>query len=298
MIKKLNYFLKNKNLKINYVDVGARNDLSELLQKIEANLNVFGFEVDPNERELLNKKFPNRKYYEFGLWSNKKTLELFITKDPSSSSLYKPNISENNNYKDSFHDNRRISNQLKVNVVKMDDLIKISPDFIKIDTQGSEYEIIKGANEILKNNCPLISLETWTRDVYKGSPTFEKIIPILSDLGYEILDMELCSAEKHKTKHDVQSKQTVSGYEIVFGRKNLEMIGDYNIKLKYIILLDLFGYRDLGLFLNEKYLNDSDLESYIHSNGKLINNLGVLFKKSFRIFQQRIIGDPFFKISD
>ncbi|MAC93776.1 MAG: hypothetical protein CMC01_08815 [Flavobacteriaceae bacterium] len=298
MIKRLNSFLENKDLKINYVDVGARDDISELLKKIQVNLNVYGFETDPNENELLNKKFPNRKYYEYGLWSSKKNLELFVTNDPSSSSLYKPNISENSNYKDSFHDNRKIIKQLKVNVVKMDDLIKISPDFIKIDTQGSEYEIIRGAIKILENNCPLISLETWTRDVYKGSPTFEKIIPILTDLGYEILDMELCAAEKHKTKHVVQSKQTVSGYEIVFGRKNLEMIGDNDIKLKYILLLDLFGYRDLALFLNEKYLNNSDLESYILENGKLINNLSVLIKKSFRIFQQRIIGEPFFKISD
>lgn len=290
--------MKNKNLKINYVDVGARDDISNLLNKIQDNLNVYGFETDPDENELLKKKFPNRKYYKYGLWSTKKTLELFVTKDPSSSSLYKPNISENNNYKDIYHDNRKIIKKLKIKVLKMDDLIEISPDFIKIDTQGSEYDIIKGATEILLNNCPLISLETWTRDVYKGSPTFEKIIPILTNLGYEILDMELCAAEKHKTKHAVQSKQTVSGYEIVFGRKNLEMIGDNDTKLKYILLLDLFGYRDLALFLNETYLNDSDLESYILNNGKLVNNLSVLIKKSFRIFHQRIIGEPFFKISD
>jgi FkbM family methyltransferase len=298
MVKRLNSFLKNKNLKINYVDVGARDDISNLLNKIQDNLNVYGFETDPDENELLKKKFPNRKYYKYGLWSTKKTLELFVTKDPSSSSLYKPNISENNNYKDIYHDNRKIIKKLKIKVLKMDDLIEISPDFIKIDTQGSEYDIIKGATEILLNNCPLISLETWTRDVYKGSPTFEKIIPILTNLGYEILDMELCAAEKHKTKHAVQSKQTVSGYEIVFGRKNLEMIGDNDTKLKYILLLDLFGYRDLALFLNETYLNDSDLESYILNNGKLVNNLSVLIKKSFRIFHQRIIGEPFFKISD
>lgn len=99
MIKRLNSFLKNKDLKINYIDVGARDDISELLKKIEVNLNVYGFETDPSENEFLNKKYPNRKYYKYGLLSSKKNLELFVTNDPGSSSLYKPNVSENSNYK-------------------------------------------------------------------------------------------------------------------------------------------------------------------------------------------------------
>jgi hypothetical protein len=222
---------------------------------------------------------------------------LYLTKSPGSSSIYEPNYSENNKYKNHYHDPRVLDKKTNIFVDKMDNLIKISPDFIKIDTQGSEFEILNGSIDVLKNNCPLISLETWTRDVYKGSPTFDKIIPFLTDLGYEILDMELCAAEKHKNSHNIISKHTVSGYEIVFGRKNLELIND-DEKLKYLILLDLFGYRDMALYLNENYLNNPELESYIVNNGRFFNNIVTLYRKFMRAFQTRIVKDPYYKISD
>ena len=298
MINKLKNFLTLKDLKINYVDVGSRGDISKLLLKFEKNINVYGFETDPVENEILTKKFPSRKYFGYGLWSSKTKLDLYLTKSPASSSLYIPNDHENNNYKESYHECRKLVKKTSIEVDKMDNLINFSPDFVKIDTQGAEYEIIKGAFEVLKNSCPLISIETWTREVYKDAPTFEKIIPLLTDLGYEILDIELCAAEKHSNYYKIQSKQTVSGYEIVFGRKNLEMVKSEDLKLKYILLLDLFGYRDLAIFLNEKYLNNSDLKSYILNNGKLFNNLGVIIRKLLKIVQQRIIKEPYYKIND
>ena len=76
------------------------------------------------------------------------------------------------------------------------------------------------------------------------------------------------------------------------------MVKSEDLKLKYILLLDLFGYRDLAIFLNEKYLNNSDLKSYILNNGKLFNNLGVIIRKLLKIVQQRIIKEPYYKIND
>jgi len=150
---------------------------------------------------LLKKTYPDRTYFDCGLWSSKKNL--YLTKSAASSPIYEPNYSKNIKYKDYYHDPRVLVKKTNIFVDKGDNLIRISPDFIKIDTQSSEIEILNGSLKILKNNCPLISLETWTRDVYKGSPTFDKIIPFLTDLGYEILDMELCAAEKHKTNKNV-----------------------------------------------------------------------------------------------
>ena len=66
--KRLNVFLKKHNLKINYLDIGAREDLSPLWKSLENNLNVMGFETDPVENKRLYEKFPNRKYFPF--WSS------------------------------------------------------------------------------------------------------------------------------------------------------------------------------------------------------------------------------------
>ena len=298
IISKLNLFLKNNNLKFNYVDVGARWDISNLWKKLEDNTRVFGFETDPDEIKVLKKQFPSRTYYEFGLWSKEENLKLYITKNAASSSIYKPNLVENQKYKIKYHDGRNLNKAVNVKCKKMDDLLEIIPDFIKIDTQGSEYEIIKGSKKLLISNCPLVSLETWTRDVYKNSPRMDQIISLMYEYGYEILDMELCASEKHKTRFKTISKQTISGYEITFGKKNLEDIEDFNSKIKYVLLLDIFGYKDMSLYLNENYIKNSDINSYLLSSSRVKNNFGVLFRKFIKIFWMRVIGEPYFKISD
>ena len=67
IFRRLNKFLIKRNIKINYVDVGARQDLSNLWKKLEKNINVYGFETDPDELKRIKIKFPSRTYYEFGL---------------------------------------------------------------------------------------------------------------------------------------------------------------------------------------------------------------------------------------
>ena len=49
IVSRLNLFLEKRNIKFNYVDVRAREDVSNLWKKLEKNINVFGFETDPDE---------------------------------------------------------------------------------------------------------------------------------------------------------------------------------------------------------------------------------------------------------
>ena len=297
MIKKLKKILNKNNLKLNYIDIGARGDLSLLWKKLDSVTQIFGFETDPKELTRLKNKFPSRKYFEFGLWNNEDNMKLHITKNPSSSSLYEPNFKENKKYKDKFHNVREVIETETIYVNRLDSIKIDNPDFIKIDTQGAEFKIIEGAKNILTKNCPIVSVESWTRDVYRNAPTMEMIISLMKSYGYEILDMELCASEKHKNQYDLISKHSVSGYEITFGKKNLDNINKHS-KFKYILLLDLFGYRDLSIFLNNEYLNNNELESYLVNNGLLKNNLKLVLKKIFKIISLRLIGSEFYKISD
>ena len=62
------------------------------------------------------------------------------------------------------------------------------PDFIKIDTQGSELDILKGASNIL-SNCKLIYLECPVIDYNKNSPKFDNYIDTLNSLDYVPIDV-------------------------------------------------------------------------------------------------------------
>jgi len=75
------------------------------------------------------------------------------------------------------------------------------------------------------------------------------------------------------------------------------MIKDEDLKLKYILLLDLFDYRDMAFFLNENYLKNYELESYIINNGRFLNNIVTFSRNFFRAFQTRIVKDPYYKMS-
>jgi FkbM family methyltransferase len=295
---RINKFLKDNNLKIIYVDVGAREDLSGMWKKMENNLNVIGFESDPVETQLLNKKYPLRKYYPFGLWSSKKKKDLYITLDPSSSSLYKPNLIRNALFKDSYHNFRKISKKISVDCDTIDSVNLKKIDFLKIDTQGSEFEILAGATKLLINNIPLVTCETWTSEIYEKTPLMHKIIELMYDNGYEILDMELCHSSKHKNDIESFSKAISGGYEILFYKNNIDYKADQNSIIKHILLLDLFGYRDLAMHVCDKYIQGDKfikLKDYLLESSSIKYNKLEFIKKTLRKFNINLLYKLIFK---
>ena len=62
------------------------------------------------------------------------------------------------------------------------------PDFLKIDTQGSEIDILKGGNEILKN-CKVILLECPIISYNIGAPSLSDYIKYLDSINYLPFDV-------------------------------------------------------------------------------------------------------------
>ena len=62
------------------------------------------------------------------------------------------------------------------------------PDFIKIDTQGSEIDILKGGNQIL-NDCKVILLECPIISYNIGAPSLSDYIEYLGSINYLPLDV-------------------------------------------------------------------------------------------------------------
>lgn len=69
-----------------------------------------------------------------------------------------------------------------------DEDIPYPVDFIKIDTEGSELHVLKGARKIIEKWKPLIQVETnKCSERYFGYGK-EKIFSFLEDLGYTVMD--------------------------------------------------------------------------------------------------------------
>jgi len=85
------------------------------------------------------------------LSDKKKNVEFFNNNNSTGDSYYKENTF--------LHEKL---NSVKLQTSTLDDVVEINklhkPDFIKIDTQGSEIDILKGSQNTIKN-CKLIFLE-------------------------------------------------------------------------------------------------------------------------------------------
>lgn len=87
-----------------------------------------------------------------------------------------------------------------VKLTKLDNLLKLHPEFIhssaiKLDTQGYELEILKGAHDLLKH-LEVILLEVSLIQINKGAPLFAEIINFLTANQFILFDF--CSQIRRK----------------------------------------------------------------------------------------------------
>lgn len=75
---------------------------------------------------------------------------------------------------------------------------KICPDILKIDTEGSEYNILQGGRKFLKKHKPLIFLEIHIHWLKNIGISAEKIFSLIKSLGYEVYDENLKPVKKYE----------------------------------------------------------------------------------------------------
>jgi FkbM family methyltransferase len=286
-----------------YVDVGAREGIAPPFSYFaDDKLKVVGFEPDPVEAENLKRRFPNREYYPFAVWSERARRKIYLNKDAATSSLFPPNTEYNSNYEDYHWKNRFVVREVEVQCESLDGMLKEAPDFIKLDTQGAEYEIIQGARRILQEGAPIVVAETWLRPVYIGQKTADKVIELMASMGYSVFDSEVAAAWRHRTssKASTGCKQKLIGWELLFvkdAEKILEAKLSEDRFTKLCALLELYGFRDYALFLIEKSAFDSAYKSKLTSKFEINHTWEQKFDRDFmnnRLFRKikKTLGFP------
>jgi len=70
-------------------------------------------------------------------------------------------------------------------------------DFIKIDVEGYEYKVLKGAENLLNNSKPKLLIEL------HGKPTGEEVVEYLEKLNYSITDLQNNTVKSGEVKEGV-----------------------------------------------------------------------------------------------
>lgn len=180
------------------LNIGARWGDAGAWWRIDPVASTIGFDPDPAECDRLNALCPSsrtERYLPLALGARETQATFYTTAEPACSSLYPPDEALSRRYP-----------QLKVTQVASQSTVQLTPldawwemedrpsvSFLKIDTQGSELDILKGAQSLL-GGCLGCEVEVEFSPIYKGQPLFSDVDTFLRANGFVLWRLkDLCN---------------------------------------------------------------------------------------------------------
>jgi FkbM family methyltransferase len=181
--------LRDNGINISYaLDIGAyRGDFSKILREIWPNINIWQFEADERQKPWLD---PNAI---FGLLSDKPNVSVdFFTLDnensiTTGSSMYRELTS--------YYKNPIVVKKKTKTLDSIMDQVNFRGNWknaglIKLDTQGSELDILKGGEKFLSTFKPkYILIETSVIRYNENAPLVGEVIEYMRMKNYHIVDI-------------------------------------------------------------------------------------------------------------
>jgi len=179
-------------------DVGANEGQSiARFRQIFPTSIIHSFEPQPKECEIIQKKYASNNTFinNAGLGSTEGKKKFYVNWSSSSSSFIQLNLNSEGIRKSSEHygvpSEKYIVDEIEANIFTLDSYVKKNNitkiDILKIDTQGFEDEVLKGAENSLKSNIiNTIEMELLVGDNYEKRVTFSDVGKYLIPYGYRL----------------------------------------------------------------------------------------------------------------
>jgi FkbM family methyltransferase len=134
--------------------------------------------------------------YHIGLLSSEDGKEIAFyenTEHPGGNSYYRENVEYSPDAKDLFDDTHKVMKRS----FTLDTAVRLNgfppPDLIKMDIQGAEMDVLKGAQESLKT-CKDLILELQHVEYNTGAPLKDEVIAYVESLGFTLVTPLFASA--------------------------------------------------------------------------------------------------------
>ena len=204
------------------VDIGANLGYYALLESriVGSKGIVYAIEPSPSNVDGLNENiklngYTNIECFTIGIGDKKEIAKMFISPHSNLNSLV-------------IQKNKKIIGNIYIQITTLDDFLKgkKQPDFVRMDVEGYEYNIIKGMDGLLNSKKPLkIFMELHPHIMEKDKTTF--VLKSLMESGFEIKKATRCFTipeMKVKSKDDYEYssksiKDFLNDISIITGKK-------------------------------------------------------------------------------
>jgi FkbM family methyltransferase len=194
---------------ITYHHIGGRSGTFPLPLKgtsFTKDVHLILYDADPDclkqIEEAKNEGFGKVSVYPFCIADTTREGKFNINFHPTTSSLYEFDSKyENfNRIVNPHYGEYRLGDAcalVKTTPIKLHSLTDVldeighqSIDFLSLDVQGAEYDILSGAKKLISENCLGIQLEVEFAKIYKGQASFFEINQLMEDMGFELIELK------------------------------------------------------------------------------------------------------------
>ena len=191
------------------LDIGAHTgQFHSWSKRVWPDVGVFMIEANPLHESHLDKlAMMNGDNYLIAALGDEEREVTFYTRSD------KPHTEGNSYYKEAnYWDIPQLVQKSKTKLKKLDNIFEDDATFelIKIDTQGSELDILKGGKELVKRALAVV-LEVSLIEYNEGAPSAEETINYMNKIGFE----ERMSIGEH------YDGETIIQKDILFTNKEL-----------------------------------------------------------------------------
>ena len=206
--------------------------------------------VEPIEAEAEKLKKKNKYVIENALWSSQTKKKIFILGNRlGSSSMYEPNpiFFDLHKIKKKDYQNYKVTRKIEVDCEVLNySLSKLEInklDYLKIDTQGAELEILKGIGDY---RPLLIKIESHVHSMYKNVPSWNELLDYLYKLNYLVIDWK--GIGSHATRIPAEMDMIfIPDFNNEIGKKLI-----LENEKKFISLMLIFGQISLLKIISSK----------------------------------------------
>jgi len=175
-----------------FIDVGARRGAPPLAAPLAGLTSFLGFEPDAEECRHMNEDADFKapwaacEVLPVALGKVEEDVDLHLTELSTNISLYRPNKDFGERYRPR---GMNVVGVERVRTQTLDGLVQAKGDarwgeFIKLDTQGSELDILRGAEAVLASQTLCVVAEVEFCELYENQPRFSEVEQYLRGLGF------------------------------------------------------------------------------------------------------------------